>query len=91
MNTRSVWRLRYRRHLPIFLLSLSIVWLPSLMTGPVFAATPEELAAEAAEQVEAGSKWFRAGDFQQALQSSQRAAEIYEAAGNREGQIKALR
>ncbi len=90
MSKRSAWWCSYRLHLPVFLLSLSIVWSPSLVTGPAFAATPEELAAEAAEQLEAGGKWFRVGDFQQALQASQRAAVVYEAAGNREGQINAL-
>jgi tetratricopeptide (TPR) repeat protein len=69
---------------------LSIAWLPPFVTGPAFAATPQELAAEAAEQLEAGVNWFSVGDFQQALQSSQRAAALYELAGNREAQIKAL-
>lgn len=90
MNKSSSGRLGYRPHLSAFLLSLSIVWLTSLVTGPAFAATPEELAAEAAERLEAGGKWFRVGNFQQALQNSQRAAVLYETAGNREGQISAL-
>ncbi len=48
------------------------------------------MAAEAAERLEAGGKWFRVGNFEQALHNSHRAAEIYETAGNREGQIRAL-
>jgi CHAT domain-containing protein len=90
MKKRSSGRLGYRLHLPAFLFSLSLVWLSSLVTGPAFAAAPEELTAEAAERLEAGGKWFRVGNFQQALQNSQRAAVLYETAGNREGQIRAL-
>ncbi len=90
MRKKSSGRLGYRLHLPVFLFSLSLIWLPSLLTGPAFGATPEELAAQAAERLEAGGKWFRVGNFQQALQNSQIAATLYEKAGNREGQVSAL-
>jgi CHAT domain-containing protein len=76
--------------MPIFLLLLTIVWLPALVTEPVFAATPQELTADAAARLAAGGQAFRVGDFQQALDASQTAASLYETAGNREGQIKAL-
>ena len=90
MSKRSARRLACRRHVAVFLLSVALVGLPSFLAAPAWAATPEELAAEAAERLEAGGKWFRVGNFQQALQNSHRAAEIYETAGNREGQIRAL-
>lgn len=90
MNNTSGGLIDCRLHVPIFLLLLSIIWLPSLAIGPVFAATPEELTAEAAARLAAGGHAFRVGDFQQALTASQSAASIYEAAGNREGQVTAL-
>jgi CHAT domain-containing protein len=90
MNKKSTWRLCRRLRLPIFLLLLSIAWLPSLVTEPAFAATPEELAAGAAEQLAKGGAEFRTGNFERALEASQRASVIYETAGNREGQIKAF-
>ena len=90
MSKRSARRLACRRYVAVFLLSVALLGLPLLLAAPAWAATPEELAAEAAERLEAGGKWFRVGNFQQALQNSHRAAEIYETAGNREGQIRAL-
>ena len=84
MNNKSGGLIDRRLRVPVFLLLLSIVWLPAL------AATPEELTAEAAARFAAGGHAFRLGHFQEALDASQTAATIYEAAGNREGQVKAL-
>jgi CHAT domain-containing protein len=84
MNNKPGGLIDRRLRVPVFLLLLSIVWLPAL------AATPEELTAEAAARLAAGGQAFRKGDFQEALNASQAAATIYETAGNREGQVKAL-
>jgi len=90
LNNRQRGWFHLRRHVAVFLLLLSVVWLSSFVADPACAATPEELTAEAAARLATGGEAFRVGDFEQALTASQSAATIYEAAGNREGQVKAL-
>jgi len=90
MNNTPNGRPRCRLRVPIFLLLLAIAWLPALVTGPVLAATPEELSTEAAARLAVGGQAFRVGDFLQALAASQTATSLYETAGDREGQVKAL-
>ncbi len=62
-----------------------LAWLALALLLPVQAALAEPL-----QWMEAGSKWFRAGNFQQALEHWSQAANEYQSAGNLEGQTLAL-
>lgn len=50
----------------------------------------QAVLAEPSQEMDAGGKWFRAGNFEKALEHWSRAASEYSAAGNLEGQALAL-